>query len=217
MHPISWLKGLGLGAAGMYFLDPEQGKQRQAEVVDQCAEMAAGWVRAFDHGTRDVTDRLGEAWQEVVGALDTDDEDAPLPVFARSPGIRLAAGAVGALWMVNGVLRRRPSSLLFGAVGLALFVQAVSAQPTDEDATSDLDADMSLEEESDVEAVGSEPISAADESLPGETTQAGSAEEVEVAASADLRNEASDETRAAERRGGRSKKSELERAELGEA
>jgi hypothetical protein len=308
----------------MYFLDPEQGKRRQAEAVDHCAQLAAQGVRWFDRASRDLSNRAQGAWHEVLGSLDTlpatdevltarvrsrlgravshpraievdvadgvvslsgpvladeaefllacvrsvngvsevqddlsrhdEDEGIPqlqggashdendLPIFARSPGMRLAAGTVGGLLMANCVLKRRPMSILLGAVGFALLAQATSSHPSTAGRSAGGRKQRTEEESDDADVVDdtadNEPNSAAEESMHGEETDgtemsgegdAGSAaevadraddapmEEVQVAYSAELSDEISNETAETDRRAKSSKKSDLERAELGEA
>ena len=53
----SFLNGLGLGAAAMYFLDPARGRYRQALVRDQCLRLWHDTECALEVGWRDLRNR----------------------------------------------------------------------------------------------------------------------------------------------------------------
>lgn len=62
--------GLGIGAGGMYFCDPTQGRRRQARLRDQCMRAirrASAW---FDKAVRDASHRLEGTIAEMQGKFD---------------------------------------------------------------------------------------------------------------------------------------------------
>lgn len=55
MQTISFLKGLGLGLAAMYFLDPQHGRGRRLRVMN-----------GIENGLRDLTQDLSGRGQELA-------------------------------------------------------------------------------------------------------------------------------------------------------
>jgi hypothetical protein len=91
---VELFSGAVLGAATMYFFDPEQGRRRRASCMAE--------VNQLLHG-----DRGG-----VEGASATD-----RPTLA--PETRLLFGALGAGLFTWGLTQRAPTACLLGSLGLA--------------------------------------------------------------------------------------------------
>ncbi len=62
---IAILLGMGIGAALMYFLDPEQGRRRRALVVDRSTHYARGARDAQERLTRDAANRVRGALANI--------------------------------------------------------------------------------------------------------------------------------------------------------
>jgi hypothetical protein len=65
MHPLSFLKGAGLGAGMMYFFDPERGRRRRSLVRNQLIHACAVCERSADVLRRDASNRLHGMIAEV--------------------------------------------------------------------------------------------------------------------------------------------------------
>jgi hypothetical protein len=68
-HLISFVKGAGLGAGLMYFLDPDLGRRRRSLVRDQCVRIANQLVDAADCTARDVQNRLYGTVAELQSSM----------------------------------------------------------------------------------------------------------------------------------------------------
>jgi hypothetical protein len=75
MHPISFLRGVGLGAAAAYFLDPNRGRYRRALVRNQFIHAAHQAESFFERAACDLQHRLeGAACQlSLTGEKPSDD------------------------------------------------------------------------------------------------------------------------------------------------
>jgi hypothetical protein len=65
IHPLSFLKGAGLGAGIMYFFDPDRGRRRRSLVRDQFIHACAVCERSADVLRRDAGNRLHGMVAEV--------------------------------------------------------------------------------------------------------------------------------------------------------
>ncbi|MCC6493312.1 MAG: BON domain-containing protein [Pirellulales bacterium] len=72
-HPISFIKGLYLGAGAIYLLDPQRGRRRRSLLRDQCVHYCHKASRATDVVRRDVGNRMYGAVAEFRGALRRDE------------------------------------------------------------------------------------------------------------------------------------------------
>ena len=136
---------LGLGAALMYFMDPQTGRKRRADVRNQCA---AG-VRRLEHGrdvvVRDATNRAHGLLVETRQALEarrTRDPAANAPTLGAvanstlaswsrenwSPAQRALAGFLGAAVAGIGYLRGGGKGLALCALGTGLLARATANQ-----------------------------------------------------------------------------------------
>ena len=59
MRIITFVKGVGIGAALMYFFDPERGNRRRALVRDQAVHTTTRLGKTIDAASRDITYRAG--------------------------------------------------------------------------------------------------------------------------------------------------------------
>jgi CBS domain-containing protein len=76
---LTFLAGLGSGAALMYFLDPERGRRRRALVSDQVTSLANDAQDMIGKTQRDLTNRAQGLWHEtkkaVIGDAKSSDND----------------------------------------------------------------------------------------------------------------------------------------------
>ena len=105
MRPSNGLFMMGMGAALMYFFDPQNGRHRRAIARDRYANA----VRRIEEGRR----LLGDASQQAPGVR-------------QAPSGRVAAGALGAGLAVFGLFRGGIGGLAIGAVGSGLMAGAAT-------------------------------------------------------------------------------------------
>ena len=65
MRLLTFIKGIGVGAALMYFFDPERGTRRRALVRDQAIHTTAQLGKTVDSASRDLTNRAGGLMAEL--------------------------------------------------------------------------------------------------------------------------------------------------------
>ena len=65
MRLLTFIKGIGVGAALMYFFDPERGTRRRALVRDQAIHTTAQLGKTVDAASRDLTNRTGGLMAEL--------------------------------------------------------------------------------------------------------------------------------------------------------
>jgi len=66
---LTFLAGLGSGAALMYFLDPNRGRRRRALVGDQITSLTNDAQKAFGKKQRDLSNRAKGLWAETRKAV----------------------------------------------------------------------------------------------------------------------------------------------------
>ena len=140
--PFSLIKGLGLGAGLMYFLDPRQGERRRAELGDRVADFVHGVQGAVENGVSDLSQKVG---------LTSESTSAPAPLSGHMPASRAESGgltseltawfdemtpskklALGAAGTVAGLAVVRSSGLMLPALGLlgaALYAKSKQGGP----------------------------------------------------------------------------------------
>ena len=78
MQTISFLKGLGLGLAAMYFLDPQHGRARRLRTMN-----------GIENGLRDLTQDLSGRGQELAKQAKSETESTKITVRnARQDGMK---------------------------------------------------------------------------------------------------------------------------------
>jgi len=111
---ISLCEGAALGAATMYFLDPQQGRQRRAACM--------GEVNRLLHGDRPEAGREGAATAKRLQGPGNN-RQRPEATDAGGPNLtpetRLLFGALGAGLFAWGLTQRAPTACLLGSLGVA--------------------------------------------------------------------------------------------------
>jgi osmotically-inducible protein OsmY len=91
-HKLSWLAGMGIGAALMYFLDPKRGARRRHMVKDQAASAArSGRARLRKVAENTKNHALG-AVHEVEGRIAKLTKGEALPDYVLVARVRAALG-----------------------------------------------------------------------------------------------------------------------------
>ena len=109
-----------LGAAAMYFLDPERGRRRRALVQDKARSTLRRSERFLDAAKRDTRNRL-QGLQARAGRLRATD--------AWPPAMRLAAISGGGALALYGLTRRGITRPVWSAAGLALVARGATNAP----------------------------------------------------------------------------------------
>lgn len=118
--------GIGLGAAVMYFMDPERGRRRRALVRDQVAHLAATVPTGVRATRRDLTNRSRGLVATVRGRFADDSaDDETLVARVRSkvgrvvshPGSIVATSAEGVVTLSGPVLESEAESLIQAVAG----------------------------------------------------------------------------------------------------
>jgi len=150
-RPITFTKGLALGALAMFFWDPRNGQRRRSQVRDKTLGFFKGVDGAVQGGLTDLGNRLEgiksgtkkvlrqKGMQELPGAESVTkalDEGAGGFMSALreplSPGVRWAVGAAGGALILSVLPRCSMKRLGLGALGLALVARAVANASVEE-------------------------------------------------------------------------------------
>jgi hypothetical protein len=119
------LLGVGIGAAVMYYLDPDGGARRRGAARDTIVRVVTTAPDAFESTAHDVGDwaRRTMAHAEVAGS-----SDRLLHDDARewTPAGRLVAGTIGGVLTLLAARRRDALGAAVGLVGSALLARGVS-------------------------------------------------------------------------------------------
>ena len=88
---LTILGGLGAGAALMYFMDPERGRTRRAQVQNKMTGLSNDLQRTIEGKSQDLRNRakgfLHEAKSTFGGGRDTADEFGQMPSEREGMGI----------------------------------------------------------------------------------------------------------------------------------
>jgi hypothetical protein len=97
---IGTLGAAALGAAAMYVLDPNNGKERRAKIADKAKDFAHKEGEMLAQAGRDLKERVGAVAQRRR------DEGRPLtkPVL---PGLAVAAATIGARMLAKRMRKHR--------------------------------------------------------------------------------------------------------------
>ena len=151
-RPITFTKGVALGALAMFFWDPRNGERRRAQVRDK----TLGFFKSVDGAVQSAVTNLGdrlenlkgrtsqalrkEEVQKLPGAEDLargleKDSGRFLSVLREplSPGARWAVGAAGGALLLSFFPRCSMKRLALGVVGLALVSRAIVNASTEEE------------------------------------------------------------------------------------
>lgn len=133
IHPLTLLKGAGLGAGIMYFFDPVSGKRRQALVRDQLVSCCSKTERQAGKLYRDASNRLEGAKHELSSMMQSSDQGLVERIQEGagnvgrtlgmqgenwSPTAKTAAVLAGAGIVVSFMKKTDLAALALGAVGL---------------------------------------------------------------------------------------------------
>jgi hypothetical protein len=161
MSPLTFIKGLGLGAAAAYFYDPLLGQRRrqaiarrvmdlghQAEeactnlshTVQHRVEDAVGEVKSLANSGVESVHHAGERARSAVGQAgsklhETTGQFGQQFGFSTenwTPNTKLLVAGAGLGLMANCMLRRTPLSILAGAGGFFLCTQTISGEQVSE-------------------------------------------------------------------------------------
>jgi hypothetical protein len=126
-HPSSrgldLLVGLGIGAAAMYYLDPQAGPARRARLSGALAGTLAIPPDVFDEAAYEVA--LG-ASRLLAAGMQTSSSSLATGHAEWLPGAKLVAGAVGAALTFLGGRRRDALGAAVGVLGSALLTRGMS-------------------------------------------------------------------------------------------
>ena len=134
---------LGLGAAMMFFYDPQNGRRRRADVRNRVDSASRSLQHARDVVRRDAQNRYQGLVAETRGAIETGKRDGlvsggtSLVTVAQqsaqawqrprwSPAQRALAGAGGAAFAMIGYLRGGVKGMVMSALGGALVARATA-------------------------------------------------------------------------------------------
>jgi hypothetical protein len=125
------LVGVGIGAAVMYYLDPDGGPRRRALVRDKIVGAITMAPDAFEATAHDVG-RWARGTPEALARKRVEPARRVGPAD-WTPGSRLVASAVGGALTLLAAKRRDALGAAVGLVGSALLARGVSARrPTSE-------------------------------------------------------------------------------------
>jgi hypothetical protein len=118
------LLGVGIGAAAMYYLDPDGGPRRRAFARDKIVGAVTMAPDAFEATAHDVGRWAHEALDAQARKLSQPSRDA---VSAQwTPGARLVASALGGALTLLAAKRRDALGAAVGLVGSALLARGVT-------------------------------------------------------------------------------------------
>jgi hypothetical protein len=118
------LIGVGIGAAVMYYLDPDGGPRRRALVRDKIVDAVMMAPDAFEDTAHDVGRWARRTLEQQVDRLRQPPRDAR--VVHWTPGGRLVASAVGGALTLLAAKRHDALGAAVGLVGSALLARGVS-------------------------------------------------------------------------------------------
>ena len=114
------VRAASLGAAAMYFLDPERGRRRRALAQDKARSMMRRSERFLDAAKRDAQNRV-QGLQARAARM----RQAP----EWPPAVRLAAIAGGGALALYGLTRSGITRPVWSAAGLALVARGATNAP----------------------------------------------------------------------------------------
>ena len=114
------VRAAGLGAAAMYFLDPERGRRRRAVAQDKARSMMRRSERFLDAAKRDAQNRM-QGLQARASRM----RQAP----EWPPAVRLAAIAGGGALALYGLTRSGVTRPVWSVAGLALVARGATNAP----------------------------------------------------------------------------------------
>jgi hypothetical protein len=123
------LLGVGIGAAVMYYFDPDGGSRRRAAVRDKIVGAVTMAPDVFEAAAHDVSRWVRESADAQVRSLPRPTRD--MRVGSWTPGGRLVAGAVGAALTLLAGKRRDALGAAVGLLGSALLARGVRRQVPD--------------------------------------------------------------------------------------
>lgn len=143
IHPLTFLKGAGLGAGMMYFFDPVAGNRRRALVRDQIVHAYNVCNQQAGVTYRDASNRLQGAGAEIRSVFQASDQPLTERVQEGAVGVGRTLGRQGQTWsptakaaaMVGGaglvasfMNKRDLAALAFGVAGLSFIAKEIADQ-----------------------------------------------------------------------------------------
>lgn len=120
---VDLLVGVGIGAAIMYYLDPDAGAARRARARGAVVEAVAMAPDVFDDAAREVT---GGAFGLFAAGTARSSRSPAVLQSEWSPAAKLLAGALGAALTFLGGRRRDALGAAVGVLGSALLARGMS-------------------------------------------------------------------------------------------
>lgn len=122
------LTSAGLGAGLMYFLDPNRGRQRRAQIRDKMARIGHRIQDTRDVVVRDVRNRMrGLAAGDLSILVGGKNALRGNPLRGSwSPAGRALLGLIGGGLFLRGLMREAPTACFLGTAGLALMIEAAT-------------------------------------------------------------------------------------------
>jgi hypothetical protein len=143
IHPLTFLKGAGLGAGMMYFFDPVAGNRRRAQVRDQLIHATTACNQQAGVTYRDASNRLQGATSEISKMMESSDQPIMERVQEGVSGVGRTLGMHGNTWsptakavaMVGGaglvaslMSKRDLAAVAFGIIGLSFVAKELVDQ-----------------------------------------------------------------------------------------
>jgi hypothetical protein len=132
IHPLTFLKGAGLGAGMMYFFDPTAGERRRTAIRDQIADACTLCNQASDqlqNVAAEVRDKAQASDQPLMERVQEGLTDLGHSLAAPktwSPNMKTAAMIGGAGLVASLLSKRDVAALALGVVGLSLVAKQVA-------------------------------------------------------------------------------------------
>lgn len=125
---IALLTSAGLGAGMMYFLDPNRGRARRAQIRDRMIRATHRIEDARDTVVRDARNRMrGLAAGDLTTLVGGKNALRGNPLRGEwSPTGRAVLGLIGGGLFLSGLMREAPTACVLGTVGLGLMIEGAT-------------------------------------------------------------------------------------------
>lgn len=128
--------GTAIGAAIMYYFDPDRGRGRRSVCEAQWGARGRRAMRELDKAGRDLTNRATGLAHEtrhlIRGETPMEDGHRGLSLDIMhdhlAPGTRLFLGSLGSGLLAVGMTQQAPEACVLGTIGAALILPAVTGR-----------------------------------------------------------------------------------------